>query len=279
MPELPEVETVMRGISPVLTGQVITSAEKKRDTLRFPIPNDFTEALNGKKVIGLHRRSKYILMDVEGGLTVLIHLGMSGRIRLYSGQDALDYTPEKHDHIILKTAAGVILAYNDPRRFGMWLFMATETVENHDLIRNIGPEPLGNDFHEDYLLAVMKGRKTPIKTALLDQKLIAGLGNIYVAEALWQTGILPTRQAGQISAARLRRLPPAIRLILETAIAAGGSTLRDHAQVDGELGYFQHQFKAYGREGEPCLKEDCGGTIKRITQSGRSTFYCNTCQT
>lgn len=278
MPELPEVETVMRGMAPVLTGCVIKKAVKNRDTLRFPIPENFSQALTGKRVIALRRRSKYILMQVEGGLTVLIHLGMSGRVRLYAGQEAENYSPEKHDHIILTTDQDIQVVYNDPRRFGMWLFLETESVDHHDLIKNIGPEPLGNSFHEDYLYTAFAGKKTPIKSALLDQRLIAGLGNIYVCEALWQTGIHPEKQTGQLSQSEVSALVPAIRTILEAAIHSGGSTLRDHARVDGELGYFQHHFKAYGREGEACLQSGCKGVITRITQSGRSTFYCPACQ-
>lgn len=278
MPELPEVETVMRGIAPVLEGRQITQAVKYRDTLRFPIPDDFTQRLSGKKVLGLRRRSKYILLDTEDNLTVLIHLGMSGRVRLIPKSEASHYQREKHDHIILTTEDGVLLVYNDPRRFGMWLFMDTDASDSHDLIASIGPEPLGNGLYDGYLQDKFKGRKTPIKTALLDQRIVAGLGNIYVCEVLWQTGIHPTRQAGKISSNRVATLVPAIRQVLMAAIEAGGSTLKDHAQVDGELGYFQHQFKAYGREGEACLKEGCSGSIGRIVQSGRSTFYCDSCQ-
>ncbi|WND03799.1 bifunctional DNA-formamidopyrimidine glycosylase/DNA-(apurinic or apyrimidinic site) lyase [Temperatibacter marinus] len=278
MPELPEVETVMRGIDPVLTGKRLVMAQKRRPTLRFPIPEDFEAALTGKRVIGMRRRSKYILMEMEGDLTVLIHLGMSGRIRLFKGQDSETYEAEKHDHILLKTEEGTLLAYNDPRRFGMWLFIDSNSVDEHDLIKNIGPEPLGNHFNADYLSSRFEGKKTPIKSALLDQRLIAGLGNIYVCEALWRTGIHPKRQAGKIAEKRLSKLVPAIRDILQDAIISGGSTLKDHAQVDGELGYFQHKFNAYGRENAPCLRDSCSGTIKRIIQSGRSTFYCDSCQ-
>jgi formamidopyrimidine-DNA glycosylase len=277
MPELPEVETVMRGLKPVLEGVKIKKAEAFAPKLRAPIPSDFGQRLSGNRIERLDRRSKYILMTCTDGLVIIMHLGMSGRMTIHAhGADVP--LRGKHDHIVIETERGDTVMYNDTRRFGMWVFTDTGSVDDHDLIRNIGPEPLGNNFHEAILKAGLERRKSPIKAALLDQKLVAGLGNIYVCEALWRTGIHPERLSNTITDAEIEMLVPTIRDVLSSAIEAGGSTLKDYAQVDGELGYFQHSFKAYGREGEACLKEGCDGTIDRIVQSNRSSFFCGHCQ-
>ena len=282
MPELPEVETVKAGISPAMEGRVIARAEVNRPDLRWPFPEDMAARLTGKRVTALRRRSKYILADLDSGETLLIHLGMSGRM-LVSGQKVGEFhhphpAPAKHDHVVLHMDNGVRVTFNDARRFGAMDLMPTAAQEDHWLIRDIGPEPLGNAFHEDYLISRLKGRNTPIKSALLDQRLMAGLGNIYVCEVLFRTGIHPARKAGRISAARVASLVPAIRQVLEEAIAAGGSSLRDYRQSDGELGYFQHGFQVYDREGQACVTPGCGAEIRRIVQSGRSSFFCPQCQ-
>jgi len=277
MPELPEVETVMRGLKPVLEGVRLDKATAHAPKLRFDIPADFAERLSGNRVASLNRRSKYILMTMDDGLTSIIHLGMSGRMMIAKAGD--DMPPrQKHDHIVLMTERGDRVTFNDARRFGMWLFADNDTIEDHPLIKDIGPEPLGNAFNEDVLNTGMAKRKSSIKAALLDQKLVAGLGNIYVCEALWHAGVHPAREAHSVVGDESAALVPIIRDVLSDAIKAGGSTLKDYAQVDGELGYFQHSFKAYGREGEACLKKGCNGKIERIVQSNRSSFYCDTCQ-
>ena len=282
MPELPEVETVKAGIAPAMEGRIIARAEVNRPDLRWPFPEDMAARLTGKRVTALRRRSKYILADLDSGETLLIHLGMSGRM-LVSGQKVGEFhhphpAPAKHDHVVLHMDDGVRVTFNDARRFGAMDLMPTAAQEDHWLIRDIGPEPLGNAFHEDYLISRLKGRNTPIKSALLDQRIVAGLGNIYVCEALYRARIHPARKAGRISAARVASLVPIIRDVLREAIEAGGSSLRDFRQADGELGYFQHRFDVYGREGEPCRTPDCGHVIKRIVQSVRSSFYCSQCQ-
>ena len=287
MPELPEVETVRRGLVPVMEGRRILSVEARRSDLRWPLPANLPERLEGSRVIALRRRSKYILADLSSGETLLIHLGMSGRMVISAGAEREvpgDFhhahpAPEKHDHVILDMEGGARITFNDARRFGAMDLVPTATAEAHPLLAALGPEPLGNGFDEAYLVARLKGRQTPIKAALLDQRLVAGLGNIYVSEALFRTGIAPCRLAGRIAAARAASLVPAIREVLREAIEAGGSTLRDYRQADGDLGYFQHAFRVYGREGEPCLTPGCGGTVRRIVQSGRSSFYCPSCQT
>jgi len=277
MPELPEVETVRRGLLPVLEGATITEAVARVPKLRFDIPADFSVRLVGNRVERLTRRSKYILAECADGLVVIIHLGMSGRMTIHAPGAEVS-APEKHDHIILTTDTGARIVYNDARRFGLWVFTDRDSVLDHPLIRGIGPEPLGNEFNVDVLNAGLEGRKSPIKAALLDQKLVAGLGNIYVCEALWRAHIHPERPAHTVAGADAERLVPIIRDVLSEAIKAGGSTLKDYAQVDGELGYFQHSFKAYGREGEPCHTPGCGGMVERIVQSNRSSFFCPKCQ-
>jgi len=282
MPELPEVETVRRGLAPVMEGRRIERARVNRPDLRWPFPPRMAERLTGQRVSHLGRRSKYLLADLEGGETLLIHLGMSGRILISGdplGRFVHDHpAPEKHDHVVLEMEGGARITFNDPRRFGAMDLMATGTMETHKLLAALGPEPLGNAFDEAYLAARLSGRNTPIKAALLDQHVVAGLGNIYVCEALFRTGISPLRKAGRLSAKRIATLVPAIREVLQDAIAAGGSSLRDFRQADGELGYFQHSFDVYGREGEACRRPDCGGTVRRVVQSGRSSFYCVACQ-
>ncbi|GGL54697.1 bifunctional DNA-formamidopyrimidine glycosylase/DNA-(apurinic or apyrimidinic site) lyase [Wenxinia marina] len=282
MPELPEVETVRRGLAPAMEGRTILSAAVNRPDLRWPLPERMAERLTGRRVERLRRRSKYLLLDLDGGETLLVHLGMSGRM-LVSGVQLGAFhnehpAPQKHDHVVLDLDGGARVTFNDARRFGAMDLMPTEGVEAHWLLKDLGPEPLGNAFDETYLAARLRGRRTPLKSALLDQKLIAGLGNIYVCEVLHRTGIRPTRRADRLSAARAATLVPAIRTVLEEAIEAGGSSLRDHRQADGELGYFQHAFRVYDREGAPCPTPGCDGTIARIVQSGRSTFFCPRCQ-
>ena len=282
MPELPEVETVRRGLTPVMEGGVIARAEVNRPDLRWPFPPRMAERLTGARVLQLRRRSKYILADLDRGETLLIHLGMSGRMLISGdplGRFVHDHpAPEKHDHVVFHMDNGARITFNDPRRFGAMDMMPTEGAESHALLAALGPEPLGNGFHPEYLVRALKGRNTTMKAALLDQKIVAGLGNIYVCEALWRAKIHPARKAGRVSAARIGALVPIIRDVLTDAIAAGGSSLRDYRQADGELGYFQHSFDAYGREGQPCRREGCGGVITRVVQSARSTFYCPRCQ-
>lgn len=282
MPELPEVETVRRGLQPVMEGHVIARAEARRPDLRWPLPDRMAERITGKRVDRLRRRSKYILADLSSGETLIVHLGMSGRI-LVSGAHLGEFhhdhpAPERHDHVVFDMDSGTRVTFNDARRFGAMDLAPTESVEDHWLLAGLGPEPLGNAFDEDYLVARLRGRNTPIKAALLDQRILAGLGNIYVCEALHRAGISPRRKAGAISEARVRSLVPVIRRVLEDAIAAGGSSLRDYRRTNGELGYFQHTFRVYDREAQACVTPDCTGQVRRIVQSGRSSFYCPKCQ-
>jgi len=282
MPELPEVETVKAGIAPVMEGHVIVQADVNRPDLRWPFPDQMAERLTGKRVLGLRRRSKYILVDLESAETLLIHLGMSGRM-LISGHVVGDFrhphpAPAKHDHVVFHMEGGVRITFNDARRFGAMDLMDTATQDDHWLIRDLGPEPLGNAFNETYLVERLKGRNMPIKSALLDQRIVSGLGNIYVCEVLFRAGIHPARKAGRIGAKRVAGLVPLIRDVLSEAIASGGSSLRDYRQTDGELGYFQHVFQVYDREGASCVTPGCGRKITRIVQSGRSTFFCPQCQ-
>jgi formamidopyrimidine-DNA glycosylase len=282
MPELPEVETVSKGLVPAMEGRVVLSAQVNRPDLRFPLPERMAERIVGTRILGLRRRSKYILVGLSSGETLLIHLGMSGRIILSGttlGGVYFDHpAPAKHDHVVLDMEGGTRVTFNDPRRFGAMDLLDTAHEAEHRLLRDIGPEPLGNAFDESYLAARLKDRKMPIKTALLDQKLVAGLGNIYVCEILFRAGIHPGRAAGKIPNATVAALVPVIRDVLEEAIEAGGSSLRDYRQADGELGYFQHRFRVYDREGLACLKPGCNGTIARLVQSGRSSFFCPDCQ-
>lgn len=282
MPELPEVETVRRGLAPVIEGRRIARARVNRPDLRWPLPERMAERLAGARVTRLGRRSKYLLAELDTGETWITHLGMSGRM-LVSGDPLGRFVhdhpaPEKHDHVVIDLEDGARVTFNDPRRFGAMDLVATGELEAHRLLAGLGPEPLGNGFDEDYLVARLAGRRTPVKAALLDQRLVAGLGNIYVCEALFRAGISPMRRAARLSARRAAALVPAIRAVLADAIEAGGSSLRDYRQADGELGYFQHAFDVYGREGAPCRRPGCGGTVRRKVQSGRSSFYCATCQ-
>lgn len=286
MPELPEVETVRTGLSPAMDGARILRADIRRPDLRWPFPPGLQAALEGARVLTLRRRSKYILADLDSGQTLLIHLGMSGRM-IVSGLHAPHVpgrfhhdhpAPEKHDHVVLDMDNGARITFNDPRRFGAMDLWPTAQLEHHKLLAGLGPEPLGNAFHTAWLAARFKGRRSPVKAALLDQRNVAGLGNIYVAEALFRARISPLRAAGRIGAARLDHLVQAIRDTLRDAIDAGGSSLRDYRQADGELGYFQHAFRVYDRAGAPCITPDCNGIVQRIVQSGRSSYYCPRCQ-
>lgn len=282
MPELPEVETVRRGLSPAMEGAVIARADVNRPDLRWPFPLDMAARLSGRRVERLRRRSKYILVDLDSGESLLIHLGMSGRMLVSGdplGQFAHEHpAAEKHDHVVFHMDNGARITFNDPRRFGAMDMMETATVESHKLLAVLGPEPFGNDFHEDHLVAAFRNRNAPIKSVLLDQRTVSGLGNIYVCEALFRAKIHPARKAGRISKSRVATLVPIIRDVLSDAIDAGGSSLRDFRQADGELGYFQHSFDVYGREGDPCRRTGCSTTIRRIVQGGRSSFYCPQCQ-
>ena len=282
MPELPEVETVRRGLLPVLEGRRIASAEVRRPDLRWPFPERMAERLAAARVETLGRRSKYLLAALDTGETLIIHLGMSGRLLigadLPGGFHHTPPLPGKHDHVILHVEEGPTITFNDARRFGAMDLMDSAAQDTHPLLAVLGPEPLGNAFDGPSFAARLAGRKTPIKSALLDQRIVAGLGNIYVCEVLFRAGISPRRQAGRIATQRLESLVPIIREVLSEAIEAGGSSLRDHRQTDGELGYFQHSFQVYGREGAPCVTPGCSATIRRIVQSGRSSFYCPICQ-
>ena len=274
MPELPEVETVMRGLAARLEGRIIVRAQVNRPDLRWPMPKDLAARLTGARVENFRRRAKYILMRLEGGDSLLLHLGMSGRMLIGPNRPNQETA---HEHVVLETDEGWRVGFVDPRRFGSIDLVRTDAEEHHKLLADLGPEPLGDDFSVQSLSEALAGRKTPIKSALLDQKNVAGLGNIYVCEALFRARISPQRMAHTIPGARAKRLVPEIKATLNEAIAAGGSSLRDYVQTNGELGYFQHAWKVYGRENEPC--PGCpGGTacqgVKRIVQSGRSTFYC-----
>ncbi|MFT3972674.1 MAG: bifunctional DNA-formamidopyrimidine glycosylase/DNA-(apurinic or apyrimidinic site) lyase [Amaricoccus sp.] len=281
MPELPEVETVRRGLEPVLAGQRIARAEVRRPDLRWPFPPGLAARLTGARVLALRRRSKYLLADLDGGDTLIAHLGMSGRM-LVSGATLGAFhhphpAPARHDHVVLDMDGGARVTFNDARRFGAMDLWPTADLGRHRLLAGLGPEPLGNEFAGATLHARMTGRFTPVKAVLLDQRVVAGLGNIYVCEALWRARISPLRLAGDVTAAEADTLAAAVRAVLLDAIAAGGSSLKDYRQADGELGYFQHSFAVYGREGAPCPRAD-GGTVARVVQSGRSSFFCPACQ-
>ena len=282
MPELPEVETVLRGLAPVLEGRTIVKAKVNRPDLRWPFPENMAGRISGQKISKLWRRSKYILADLSSGESLLVHLGMSGRI-LISGDPLGTFVhdhlaAQKHDHVVFDIDNGARVTFNDPRRFGAMDLLSTDGADHHPLLRDIGPEPLSNAFNETYLIERLKGKKSAIKSVLLDQKIVAGLGNIYVCEALYRAGISPKRLAGKTAEKRLAALVPIIRQVLDEAINAGGSSLRDFRQADGELGYFQHSFNVYGREGLPCVTDGCDHVVQRIVQSGRSSFYCKNCQ-
>jgi formamidopyrimidine-DNA glycosylase len=273
MPELPEVETTRRGLALKLEGRRIVRIEARRPDLRFPLPKDFAKTIRGRRVEALERRAKYILIRLEGDLVWLIHLGMSGRMVM---RPAWPNDIGPHDHVIFATEEGWAVTFNDARRFGMMDLFPAAKLADHQLLAGLGPEPLADEFTPAVLHLALMGKKTPMKAALLDQTVVAGLGNIYVCEALFRAGISPKRLAGTVSPQRLDKLVPAIKAVLREAVAAGGSSLRDYVQSDGELGYFQTRFRVYDREGQPCTV--CGRPVKRIVQSGRSTFYCGSCQ-
>jgi len=312
MPELPEVETVRRGLEPVLAGHVLARVEQRRPDLRWPLPERFAERLTGRRVTGLGRRSKYLLIGLDGDETWpeetwIVHLGMSGRILVAAAPSPHPFpktpeslageggasllraemigefrhamtAPDKHDHVVVTTDAGATVTYNDARRFGAMDLWPTAELEAHPLLAALGPEPLGNAFSGATLAAAFAGKRAPVKAALLDQRVVAGLGNIYVCEALHRAGISPKRLAGSLSRQRIDRLAQEVVATLNEAIAAGGSSLRDYRQADGELGYFQHSFRVYDREDTRCATPGCTGAVARIVQSGRSSFWCPKCQ-
>jgi formamidopyrimidine-DNA glycosylase len=305
VPELPEVETVRRGLAPALEGARLARVETRRADLRFPFPERFCARLTGARVLSLDRRAKYLLARLDSGETLAMHLGMSGRFTLSAGvsRDAggddaggraqavrggADVAPgafyfagppnPAHTHVVFETDAGARVEYNDPRRFGFMKLVATDRLAAHPLFRDIGPEPLGPGFDGAHLRRAFSGRKQGVKAALLDQRVVAGLGNIYVCEALHRSGVAPRRAAGRIAAARLDALAVNVRLVLAEAIEAGGSSLRDYAHTDGSMGYFQHRFAVYDRAGARCPTPDCPGSIVRFVQAGRSTFACPVCQ-
>jgi len=290
MPELPEVETVRRGLVPVLEHRRLTRVTLRRGDLRVAFPPHFAERLVGREVKRLFRRAKYLLAELDEGETLVMHLGMSGRLSVHAqerhrrlGRYTRVPAPAEvgrgpHDHVIIETDAPATIVFTDHRRFGLMLLLETATLEQHPLFDGLGVEPLSKRFTAAYLGKVLEGRRTPIKSALLDQRTLAGLGNIYVCEALFRAGISPKRSASKVDRARSLRLTRAIRSTLRQAIKAGGSSLRDYAHTDGALGEFQHRFAVYDREGAPCPRAGCEGGIKRIVQSGRSTFFCPACQ-
>jgi len=300
MPELPEVETVRRGLQPVMEGARIVRAEVRRKDLRFAFQKDFAARLTGQTVTGLGRRAKYLMADLGSGDVLLMHLGMSGSFRVV--KDGEREAPGKfhhprgkddaHDHVVFHMSSGAAVIFNDPRRFGYMKIIARRALEQEPLLQGLGPEPLGNEFDAAMLARACAGKKTSLKAALLDQRVVAGLGNIYVCEALYRAHLSPRRLAATLATKagqrkgvaggeptdHAKRLLHAIHAVLNQAIKAGGSSLRDHRQTSGELGYFQHSFQVYDREGEKCRTEGCGGIVRRFTQNGRSTFWCPTCQ-
>jgi formamidopyrimidine-DNA glycosylase len=296
MPELPEVETVRRGLEPAMEGARFTKVEVHRGDLRWPLVKDFAKRLEGKTVTGLGRRAKYLLADLSSGDVLIMHLGMSGSFNVFDrksrraeGETPGNYHHERskhaaHDRIVFHMSSGALVTFNDPRRFGSMKIVPRKKIDAEPLLNRLGPEPLGNEFDAAMLARACKGKKTSLKAALLDQRVVAGLGNIYVCEALHRALLSPKRLASTIAAKsgapneRAERLVDGIKAVLNDAIKAGGSSLRDHKRTDGELGMFQHHFRVYDREGEKCPTPGCRGTIKRIVQNGRSTFYCPTCQ-
>jgi formamidopyrimidine-DNA glycosylase len=300
MPELPEVETVRRGLQPVMEGFRIVKMEVRRKDLRFPFQRDFAARLTGRTVTGLGRRAKYLMADLDSGDVLVMHLGMSGSFRVVKDDER--HAPGKfhhvrtqeraHDHVVFQMSSGAAVVFNDPRRFGYMKIIARDAVEEEPLLSGLGPEPLGNEFDAGMLARSCANKKTSLKAALLDQRVVAGLGNIYVCEALYRSHLSPRRLAATLATKALprkgiaggeptdhaKRLVAAIQEVLNQAIKAGGSSLRDHRQTSGELGYFQHSFQVYDREGEKCQTQGCGGTVKRFTQNGRSTFWCPQCQ-
>lgn len=280
MPELPEVETVRRGLAPAMERQVIARLHQNRPDLRFPFPERFEARLSGTTIQRLGRYAKFLTADLDSGETLVMHLGMTGRFTIDGGAPG-DFHhsqagDQKHDHVVFEMQTGARVTYNDPRRFGFMEIWPTDDFENYPRLKDMGPEPLSNGFSEAYLSEALKGRNTPIKAALLDQSVIAGLGNIYVCEALFRAGISPRRKAKSVAGIRAARLAPHINAVIAEAIEAGGSSISDFASTDGALGYFQHRFDVYDRENEPC--KTCQTPIKRIVQSGRSSFFCGACQ-
>jgi formamidopyrimidine-DNA glycosylase len=306
MPELPEVETVRAGLEPVLRGRRFVRVEQRRADLRFPLPERFAERLTGRKVERLDRRAKYILVHLDGGEVLAIHLGMTGRFSVMlppvrvcartpssrlrgEGIQLGDYTYEhgrdaKHDHLVFRMSGGAVVTYNDARRFGYMTLIREQDLAQDAFFKGLGVEPLGDDLTPEYLARRAEGRKADLKALLMDQRIVAGLGNIYVCEALFRAGLSPFKPAGRLATGTAkptpaaRRLVPQIKAVLADAIRAGGSTLRDYKQADGSIGAFQDEFQVYGREGEPCPRRDCRGRVRRKTQGGRSTFYCPVCQ-
>ncbi|HAT86724.1 MAG TPA: DNA-formamidopyrimidine glycosylase [Rhizobiales bacterium] len=294
MPELPEVETVRSGLAPFMEGETIEKAEVRRPNLRFDFPHLMAERLKGREITSLGRRSKYLLADLDDGQVLVIHLGMSGSFRVIEKGEAHLIADEafhiergkrpKHDHVVLHMSNGAVILYNDPRRFGFFDLIARSELADHAYFAKMGVEPVGNALSADHLAPLFASRKAPLKAVLLDQHVIAGLGNIYVCEALHRSGLDPRKPARELvtksgkPSKKLELLTDEIRATIAEAIKAGGSTLKDHTKADGTLGYFQHSFKTYDREGEPCNKEGCKGSIERIVQSGRSTFFCSSCQ-
>jgi formamidopyrimidine-DNA glycosylase len=292
MPELPEVETVRRGLAPVMEDARFDAVVTHRGDLRWPLPKDFVQRLKGRTVTGLGRRAKYLLADLSSGDVLLMHLGMSGSFRVVDAGKAKtpglfhyqrsDYGT--HDHVVFRMSSGATIAFNDPRRFGCMKLFPRRAIDEEPLLRSLGPEPLGNAFDAAMLADACAGKKTSVKAALLDQRIVAGLGNIYVCEALNRSKISPRRMASTLATRagapqeRTGPLVDSIKAVLADAIEAGGSSLRDHKQTNGDLGYFQHRFRVYDREGKPCPTRGCTGTIRRIVQGGRSTFFCPVCQ-
>jgi formamidopyrimidine-DNA glycosylase len=292
MPELPEVETVRRGLQPVMEGERIVKAEARRKDLRFPFQKDFVARLTGQTVTSLGRRAKYLMADLASGDVLLMHLGMSGSFRVIEDEDTK--TPGKfhhprsgdraHDHVVFHMSSGAAIVFNDPRRFGYMKIIARRALDDEPLLSGLGPEPLGNEFDAAMLARSCANKKTSLKAALLDQRVVAGLGNIYVCEALFRSHLSPRRLAATLATKKAeptdhaKRLVDAIHAVLNQAIKAGGSSLRDHRQTSGELGYFQHSFQVYDREGEKCQTDGCSGIVRRFTQNGRSTFWCPKCQ-
>ncbi len=292
MPEIPEVETVRRGLQPVMEGFLIAKAEARRKDLRFPFQKDFIARLQGQTVTGLGRRAKYLMADLGSGDVLLMHLGMSGSFRVVANEGTQSpgqfHHPRSedrvHDHVVFHMSSGASVVFNDPRRFGYMKIIARHALEHEPLLKGLGPEPLGNEFDATMLARACADKKTSLKAALLDQRVVAGLGNIYVCEALFRSQLSPRRSAATLATKKneptdhAKRLVTAIHGVLNQAIKAGGSSLRDHRQTSGELGYFQHSFQVYGREGEKCQTAKCSGIVKRFTQNGRSTFWCPKCQ-
>jgi formamidopyrimidine-DNA glycosylase len=295
MPELPEVETVRRGLEPAMEGQRFVKVDVHRGDLRWPLPKDFAARLQGRTVTGLGRRAKYLLADLSSGEVLVMHLGMSGSFHVFpekgvqSDRELGRYYHERakhvvHDHVVFHMSSGASVTFNDPRRFGSMKLVARDRLDAEPLLKGLGPEPLGNEFDAAMLARACHGKRTSLKAALLDQRVVAGLGNIYVCEALFRARLSPRRMASSIAARngapneRAERLVDAIKAVLQAAIKDGGSSLRDHRLTDGALGMFQHNFRVYDREGQPCRTKGCSGTVKRIVQNGRSTFYCPTCQ-